>query len=381
MAGKDGVRFEGGSDPSKDRVEKTTERGDRQGLDDMIDSFLGTEPDPDREGLDVRARQERQEHDEFIDGDEDHRSRREPEVRDRDRRRDEPRDDFKLNDRRQREPEIIDNRDDRRREGDNRELTDLEKALARIDELQDRIERGDVGRRDRDYDDRRDDRRREPMVEMVEIIQGSGLTLPKDPNNWAIKGINNDVLVQLGWNDENRGPGHVLAALANMLFNHIATTIPEHTARTLEISNRVRNDSQKVIEDFERRNSHLVPEITQMIERRLRNDDRSELYDRNGRIVRGRQYEDVVVRETERYLADLRGISVEQLRAQGRTRSRERDDNRGNDTRNDRGRSRAASTAGGSRGDEGRGRDRGDNRSPNFERDASGMMDSHFRRR
>src|SRR3990167_10525220 len=132
-------KFESSTDPSKDKVEKSSQADQ---IDDMLDDQLGlTEEekalDPDREGLDVRAEKTA----DLLD------HRREPEVKVVEK-----------------EEPVVKADDD----------TPLAKALRTVEEQ---------GRRLQDLETRLStDRReptREPAVEMVEILPN--LRLPKDP--------------------------------------------------------------------------------------------------------------------------------------------------------------------------------------------------------
>lgn len=295
-------KFESTNDPSKDKVEQSAQRDQ---IDDLLDEQLGlTEAeralDPDREGLDVRA----QKGSELID---------------------------KTTERR--EPPVVVEGEDKGKVVDDtplgKALRTIEEQGTRLHELETRIasggERGEVRRE------------REPQVEVVEILPG--LRLPKDQSKWPIKLSDRD-LVALGWNDEAKGPAEVLRILGNALYMFVAETVPDMAGTMLETRFTERENASKTQQTFEGLYPHLVKhrDIVSLVERNERQNPNSSL---RGKF--GNDYYQELGRLGEAKIADIRGITIEQYRAEAVSQRRS-SAARGNDTK-----ARAVSTGGGVR--------------------------------
>ena len=307
-------KFESSTDPSKDKVEKSSQADQ---IDDMLDDQLGlTEEekalDPDREGLDVRAEKTA----DLLD------HRREPEVKVVEK-----------------EEPVVKAEDD----------TPLAKALRTVEEQ---------GRRLQDLETRLSTEghrevTREPAVEMVEILPN--LRLPKDPKYWPIK-LTDEDLVALGWNDEKRGPAQVLRVLGNALYLFAVETIPDLAGKALETRFTERDAASKTQQTFEGMYPHLAKhrDIVSLVERNERQNPNSSL-----RGKYGNDYYQELGRLGEARVADIRGITVEQYQAEAASsrRSTQKNDDR---------KPRAISTGGGIRSER---------RQPqsNFERDSADL--------
>jgi len=293
-------KFESSTDPSKDTVEKSSQVDQ---IDNMLDEQLGLTDeekalDPDREGLDVRSAKTA----DLLD------HRREPDVK------------------------VVE-------EGKPvvkaEEETPLAKALKTVEEQ---------GRRLQELEARitsdatRREGQAEPQIEMVEVLPN--LRLPKDPKHWPIK-LTDEDLIALGWNDEKRGPAQVLRVLGNALYLFAVETIPDLAGKALETRFTERDAATKTQQAFESMFPHLVKhrDIVGLVERNERQNPNSSL-----RGKYGNDYYQELGRLGEARVADIRGITVEQYRAEIVSQRR-------SSTQKDTTKSRAVSTGGGVRGE------------------------------
>ena len=300
-------QFEGGSDPNKDKVEKSSQVDD---IDTMLDNQLDlTEDeqalDPDREGLDVRAQKTADLHDKQ----DDTKQRREPDVQVRDQQSD----------------------------SDVEDTTPLGKALKTIETLTGKV--GDLETRLSSGQQDTRQRQTEPQIEMIEILPN--IRLPKDSSRWPIKVTDAD-LIKLGWNDEAKGPAAVLNILGNALYMFAAETIPEFAGQAFETRLTQRETASKVQESFEGMYPHLKKhrDIVSLVERNERQNPSSSL-----RGKYGNDYYQALGQLGEAKIADIRGITVEQYRAEVAT-QRGRSNQNSNEQRP---RSRAVTTGGSTR--------------------------------
>lgn len=260
-------KLESSNDPSKDQTERSSQSDQ---LDEMLDNQLGlTEEekalDPDREGLDARARHS-------VEVQDRHEERREPAV------------------------EV--------KEDKGEIETPLAKALKTIEAQERRLteleSRPGTTREER----------REPQIEMVEILPN--LRLPKDKSQWPLKVTVKD-LIALGWNEEAKGPAEVLNILGNALYLFAVETIPDLAGKAFETRLTERETMSRTQNAFEGMFPHLVKhrDIVSLIERNERQNPSSSL---RGKF--GNDYYKALGQLGEAKIADIRGITVEQYRAE-----------------------------------------------------------------